>query len=77
MIVRTGKIIRIENDGYFLEKSCETPGAVRVVDARPGAAAVGGQSILLPGNKEAATRFIEAYLAAVDEDIEYRKSEVR
>lgn len=69
MIVTTGKIVRIKAGDFFLEKSCETPGGVRVKGS--------GGSIMLPGNKEDAARFIEAYLAAVNEDIEYRKTEVR
>lgn len=68
MIVTTGRIIKIEVcKRIIIQKSCEGPGAIRVTND--------GESITLPGNKEEAQRFVNAYLHAVNADIEYRKME--
>lgn len=70
MIVCTGKSIKIDVNGYTrLERSCETPGKVDVIDRD-------GNRISLPANASEAERFILAYRRAIEEDIPYRKSEV-
>lgn len=69
-IVTTGKSIKIDLNGYTrLERSCESPGVVRVWDRE-------GQSILLPANEGEHETFIAAYRRACEEDVPYRKSEV-
>ncbi len=70
MIVTTGKIIKVDigfNRGF--ECSSEAPGMVLYHDANQG------KMIELPGNKEGAKRFCEAYLRTVNEDLGYRKME--
>jgi hypothetical protein len=69
MIVTTGKHIKIDVSKIELSRTAETPGLVTVRDRD-------GKTIGLPANKEEAGRFIEAFRRIVDEEVEYRKSEV-
>lgn len=70
MITNIGKRIRIEQGNFDFERDSDSTGIVTVRNKKRG------QMIDLPGNRQDAERIISAYLRAVDEDIEYRKTEV-
>jgi hypothetical protein len=66
VIVTTGKIIKVQIDGYSLERTAEKPGQVAVLHRN-------GQRMDLSSNAAEAQRFIDAYKRVIDEDIGYRK----
>lgn len=70
MIVRAGKIIEVDVGDFHLQRSCATPGMVRLSRRGHG-------SIELPANQQEALEFIKAYWRTVTEDISYveRKNE--
>ena len=76
MIVTTGKLIVIEggtNLHYRFKRDSRHPGLV-TLHFKLGEP--GSDFINLPGNKKEAQSIIEAYQRIVDEDIEYRESEI-
>lgn len=72
MIVTTGKHIHIEaaSSTLILERTAETPGCVTVRHRR-----YPDEKLTLPANKGESEEFIAAYRRAINEDIDYRKSD--
>lgn len=68
MIVTVGKAIKVRSvsPDVELERKCDSPGLVSVRTR--------DQSYDLPGNKEDALRFIQAYWRIVNEPIDYVES---